>query len=485
MSYNLKEIYNAITPDNIKSIPAINEFMHIFIELLEERSKQSIDISTYNENRKIQTELFKTYLGDLYEVLDSIKDNQKIIDLIENKNSLFEGMVANYQYINPKVLEDVIDNISDENYLAFKSFREKKGTKGGIEYIYHFITSLVNTPDEDHYVNIIDNGPFDLKIEGSLPIEFYYYLIAPLAHPAGFSYDYAQVVSSILIDYFFPYTIIFNVNRLDVNSVDFEEDGITEIRETINFAYREVIRIEKQELVFPKTTKIYFGDAPLGEYLEASNDEGGVRIVHLKGPTDNIIKTYGAYSTLDYDISESVSIQWEGEVDDNITLEVYEVFEEKITDNINPYVNEETLPFWDEIGHPGYGKDKYDTPEDIMNTIGADGLYINRKIIMLDEQPDYVTVNWGAIPPKDNNPLEIDMNHPTNPEELNLEGMFTINGKRYLSRKPEDSAIEYVYITGDSYSLTYTTNSGVWKNAFSQNSENFEFLAYNNGVLVE
>lgn len=504
MSYKLKEIYNAITPDNIKGIPAINEFMHIFIEILEERSKQSIDISTYNENRKIQTELFKTYLGDLYEVLDSIKDNQKIIDLIDNKNKMFEGLVANYQYINPKVLEEVIDSITDENYLAFKNFREKKGTKKGIEYVYYFISSLVNTPDEAHFVNIKENSPFDLTIEGSLPVEFYYYLIAPLAHPAGFSYDYAQAVSSILIDYYFPHTSTFNVNRLDVNSVDFEDDGITEIRETISFADREVILIETQELVFPKTTRIYFGGAHLGEYLEASNDEGGVRIVYLKGSTGNIIEKYGEYSTLDYDITESVSIHWEGEVEDEIAFAVNSLFsdifgelsEETITDihagdSLGPYVNHVTLPYWDYIGSPGYGKDEYDTPEDTMNTIGADGLYIGRKIIKLDDQPSYVNINWSAIPLKDNNPLETDMTSNVNVNSLNLTGMFTINGKRYLSRLVSDSAIDYINVSGDLYDLGYviTESGGVkseqWINAFSQNSENFEFLAYSNGVLVE
>ena len=488
---NLKEIYNAITPDNIRGIPAINEFMHIFIEVLEERSKQSIDISTYNENRKIQTELFKTYLSDLYEVLDSIKDNQRIIDSIEEKNSLFDGLVDNYQYMNPKILEEVIDSITDENYLAFKNFREKKGTKRGIEQLYYFIASLVNTPEGDHFVNIVGDRPFNFRVEGSLPTEFYYYIIAPLAHPAGFSYNYAQAVSSILIDYFFPFTASFSVNRLDVNSVDFEEDGTTEIRETISFMDREVIRIEKQELVFPKTTKIYFGGTHLGEYLEEIIEEGGVRIVYLKGPADNIIKKYGEYSTLDHDMVELVSIHWEGEVVDEITLEVYEVSEEKITDSLSPYVNHVTLPYWDYIGSPGYGKDEYDTPEDTMNTIGADGFYIERKIIKLDDQQSYVNINWGAIPSKDNNPLETDMGSNVDVNSLNLTGMFTINGKRYLSRLVSDSAFDYINVSGDLYDLGYAitgsggNNSEQWINAFSQNSENFEFLAYNNGVLVE
>ena len=44
MQNNLLSIFNAITPDNIKNIPIIEDSMRIFIELLQENSPISSDI---------------------------------------------------------------------------------------------------------------------------------------------------------------------------------------------------------------------------------------------------------------------------------------------------------------------------------------------------------------------------------------------------------------------------------------------------------
>jgi predicted transcriptional regulator len=87
MQNNIKEIFSAITPDNIKNIPVVRDQMDIFIEILEELSKESIDIRNAFENTRIKEELIKIYLDDLYTVFKQIQFNQSIDELIEKTNA--------------------------------------------------------------------------------------------------------------------------------------------------------------------------------------------------------------------------------------------------------------------------------------------------------------------------------------------------------------------------------------------------------------
>ena len=282
MNYNLKEIFKGITPDNIKDIPVIKDSMNIFIEVLEERAKQSIDINSYTENKKVRKELFKTYLGDLYEVLDGIKDNQKLIDLITSRNSIYSGM-GDYEFISREVLEDMLSRISDEHFMAFRNFREKKGTIKAIEYIFHLIATLVNSPEGVEYIIIEGKNPFELGIEGTLPPEFYYYLIAPLAHPAGFTFAYAQAVAWELVDYFFPIERVYTVRKLDINCVSVDPSNPnSNIKNTTDFSSRKVIDIIKNSYIWPRSLKIYFGGEHEGEYLENLTYANGHSTVELK-----------------------------------------------------------------------------------------------------------------------------------------------------------------------------------------------------------
>ncbi len=48
---NLPQIFNSIVPENIKNIAVINDSIDILIELLEDKSKASIDImNSLNEH---------------------------------------------------------------------------------------------------------------------------------------------------------------------------------------------------------------------------------------------------------------------------------------------------------------------------------------------------------------------------------------------------------------------------------------------------
>ena len=375
-THDLKEIFRSITPDNIKDIPVIRDSMDIFIDILKERSKQSIDLSTYMDNREIRRELFKTYLSDLYNVLDGIKDNQKIIDLITKRNEIYQS--EDYEFISRQALEDMLDRITDEHFVAFKSFREKKGTIKGIEYIFQLIATLVNTPDGIDYVVIEGENPFELSIEGTLPPEFYYFLIAPLAHPAGFTYSYAQAVTWELIDYFFPIEIQYTVKQIIVNCITYVNGN--SVKKTIDFSDRSVIDIKKNEYTWPKTTKIFFGDEHKGEYLENLIYANGDSTVSLIKEVDGeliVLNSFGDYCTLTYAV-ESIIIQdpdfdkmissliypydksyynykWDDEngvlipSDDTI---VEDIFDSSIipAEEKTPYLSWDTIPFWNRVG---------------------------------------------------------------------------------------------------------------------------------------
>ena len=83
MSNDLQSIFKSITPDNIQSIPVIRDAMDIFISSLEEVSSTSIDVKNAFDNTNIREELIKIYLDDLYNVLQQIQFNQKIVEYIE------------------------------------------------------------------------------------------------------------------------------------------------------------------------------------------------------------------------------------------------------------------------------------------------------------------------------------------------------------------------------------------------------------------
>ena len=83
MQNNLLSIFKAITPDNIKDIPLIEDSMRIFIELLNENSPISADIKialSENTTELIADELPKIYMYDYYSMIENLKNNKNIIN---------------------------------------------------------------------------------------------------------------------------------------------------------------------------------------------------------------------------------------------------------------------------------------------------------------------------------------------------------------------------------------------------------------------
>lgn len=484
--HNLKEIFRSITPDNIKDIPVIKDSMEIFIELLEERSQQSIDLSTYIENKEIRRQLFKTYMGDLYDVLDGIKDNQKIIDLITKRNELYETS-SEFEFISRKALDDMLDRITDEHFMAFKSFREKKGTIKGIEYIFHLIATLVNSPEGVDYVVIEGENPFELGIEGTLPPEFYYFLIAPLAHPAGFTYSYAQAVAWELLDYFFPIEIQYTVRQLVANCISIDPITGAQTKRSTDFSNRIVIDIKEESFTWPRSTKIYFGGEHLGEYLENLVYSNGDSTVELKND-NGILKKYGDFCTL-VRVIESLVIQ-DSDFDKIVSTLIYpydktyypeinDVFDSSVgyVQHKTPYLSWDKAPFFSVIGYDPFKFDSWngrgypDSGIITRITQETDKVYGSGLGVLNPETPLIGEGNiWGkhefTIGQSLNEYISEDIPQRVNSAEIGtipgkdiLYGMDTLYDKETILTQPGRPRLDQAHISGDAFHMSYVSIS--------------------------
>lgn len=206
----LKQIFDAITPDNIKNIDLLADAMEIFIENLEQNAAISIDIKEiYNsENNEIKEALLKIYLNSLYTVITQAQENKLIADKLE--------------YHDAKIipLKNKITDILNNEYLTTnKSFKQKLGTKSIIEYTYNLTKYLQDNVVNASDFKLTEVKPFYFRTEGSIYNELYEYVVKPLSHPIGFTYNYVKVIAESIAD-FFGLTTEYKFNKIEVRSLD-------------------------------------------------------------------------------------------------------------------------------------------------------------------------------------------------------------------------------------------------------------------------
>lgn len=285
---NLQNIFDAITPDNIKDIPVIKDAMAVFIETLEELSKESIDIRRIFENPVIKEELVKIYLDDLYRVFKTLQFNQKVVEKIERLNSLY-----GIEYYKVDVILNIAKYINEEHFLTFKSYKEKKGTEDAIKYIYELVGTKLLSEDNKQPFVLTPIAPFVFNISGNLPSELYEAVVRPLAHPLGFVYQYDQLISLLLEDIFLS-TITYQVNTLEVRCL--LPDGSTQ---ATNYKYeldgitpRVVVDLINTQTSTETIKKIVFLD---GTYLEQVTTSLGQTHVYYKAANHTVITAYDVY----------------------------------------------------------------------------------------------------------------------------------------------------------------------------------------------
>ena len=89
MQIDLKNIFESITPDNIKNNPVIAPAMDIFIDVLNEKCAESINIRNAFQNPVIREELIKIYLDDLYRALYELQYNKDVKATIDSINKVY------------------------------------------------------------------------------------------------------------------------------------------------------------------------------------------------------------------------------------------------------------------------------------------------------------------------------------------------------------------------------------------------------------
>lgn len=276
----LKEIFNSITPENIKNIPLLKDAMEIFIETIEEKCSISQDVKNVfdPENRAFREEFIKIYLDDMHRYMEKAKTDQNILNKINHVNELYGQEVIKRDFI-----DDLVIMFNDEHFVTSKAFKQKKGTKVGIEYIYNVVESLLDPESggsSDSFV-FKEKEPFDFQVEGSIPKEIYDGIVKPLAHPLGFTYVYLQIIKLVLHDYYqLQYSYVNSVVEVRClnGNVEAFTQTITDVFETYEGARR--------------LTRVTFDD---GTYLEQYTNPILVTYFNADGTTN---KVYSGHCSL-------------------------------------------------------------------------------------------------------------------------------------------------------------------------------------------
>lgn len=218
---NLKEIFNAITPENIKDIPLLKTAMDIFIDNLEENSVVAADISKIYENTYQETDsdivkaaksnlrggLLDVYLSAFFNVISNSQNNTVVKSKLESLG------ITDVPFIN-----DVKRILNDEYFVTNKSFKEKLGTKTSINYAYN-LTKFLESAENGNDMKLYEEKPFHFRTEGSIFKEMYESLVKPLAHPLGFTYSYNQIIKESLSD-LFGVEISYNIFTVEIRNID-------------------------------------------------------------------------------------------------------------------------------------------------------------------------------------------------------------------------------------------------------------------------
>lgn len=295
----IRELFNAITPENIKSIDVVKDAMDIFIELIEQDSNVNINIGELYtlQNDTIKTQLAKKYLKDLYQYINTVNADKLLYDRLSKLPNDIQDT-----YLNIQGLKDAVINMSEEDYQVIKNFKENKGTFDALNYIYSLVkrnTTSTNY-DENNYLTLTKNSEFEFTITGSVDKTLYDSVIAPISQPLGFILkEYINIVTLPLQDdVYFNYTYenldldIFNRFDVKVDSYDFKEIKKVEVYSSNNFLYN----------------KIYFSDDTLLDYNVSL---GTVFYKSIVNGVETIVKNYTTqgkcYVVSNYTLKKSYS----------------------------------------------------------------------------------------------------------------------------------------------------------------------------------
>lgn len=198
---NLKQVFESITPENIKDIPLIKTAMDIFIANLKKNSNISLNINKVYQNildgsgsisdnskSNLKNAMLDTYLSETH---NTIKSTQNDIHVQKKYEEL--GLT------DAPINNDSVKILNSEHFFTNRFAKQNIGTKTGFEYVYELAKYLEDNTDESEF-EIRETGPFHIQIYGAITSEMYNALVSKLAHPLGFTYSYNKVISENITD---------------------------------------------------------------------------------------------------------------------------------------------------------------------------------------------------------------------------------------------------------------------------------------------
>jgi len=210
---DLKPIFDALTPENIKNIPVLQDVINAFLVCLEENALVSIDIKNlYNYvNPKVLSDVHNTVhtpatvpdanlrnaIIDVYLIAlkTAIQDAQT--------NKTLQTKIALRQKENIALLYTPLSNVlNNSQFSASKKLKESVGTIHSINYVYS-LAKLLEASDSTGSPVITEASPFNFVIEGGISKELYSTVVEPVSHPLGYTYSYKEVIQvNNLVDLF-------------------------------------------------------------------------------------------------------------------------------------------------------------------------------------------------------------------------------------------------------------------------------------------
>ena len=218
----LKSIFEAITPENIKTIPIVQVGMEIFIDEIEKNSEiakkiRSLydneiqledDTKVRNAKERIKVGLYNYYLYNLYNCLKNLTQSKSI-----------QASLKKFGYDKSKLFNKANENINTEFISSFRNYTQKVGTENAMSYIYTFARYL-ETGELENDLNIQESGnPFIIHYEGALNRKIFEGINKPLSHPIGWCFTYTTMFTVMLRDYF-GIEIVYIFTKLEIVSKD-------------------------------------------------------------------------------------------------------------------------------------------------------------------------------------------------------------------------------------------------------------------------
>lgn len=281
----IKHFYS-ILPSSALGTKVSKDIIDVVLEYIGDNFQEIYSSNTIYEynNIMINEELLKIYLSDLYNVFYKSRLNQSInFEIDRIMMSLGYSTDELNELRNRKLLGDIVNK---EYLTSSKDYKQKKGTKYSIEYVYNMVKSSGLQPIGTNV--LIDDlileeaeEEFSFKlIEGSIYPKLYNSIVVYAAHPVGFLYRYVRILRGDFVDYFSMNLTYNNINTKVIYIID----GVT--YEDL-YTDKTIIDIQKDN----DYVLITFSD---GSYLF----QYGLSDIKYYDEQDNILATYPNNATL-------------------------------------------------------------------------------------------------------------------------------------------------------------------------------------------